>query len=197
MCDQGAWWVWFYLSIFLSLWVDHKTIHQVATMTKYIYEHVTSVYHIAYYHLKNIHWLKAFLTQKAFVPAVHPYHHHWIQNGAVCIVTNTQKYDHITPILLKLHWLYRICISRFYYQLIYLPITWCLNICVSPWVVWIKSLLESLQKTGVFIFYVLFIFVTNLIFIIAFIFIDYFLNTHLPINLKIKRYLKSVVTDTR
>ena len=28
-----------------------------------------------------------------------------IQNSAACIVTNTRKYDYITPILLKLHWL--------------------------------------------------------------------------------------------
>ena len=29
----------------------------------------------------------------------------WIQNSAARIVTNTRKYDHITPILQKLHWL--------------------------------------------------------------------------------------------
>jgi len=28
-----------------------------------------------------------------------------IQNSAARIVTNTRKYDHITPILQKLHWL--------------------------------------------------------------------------------------------
>ena len=29
----------------------------------------------------------------------------WIQNSTARIMTNTRKYDHITPILQKLHWL--------------------------------------------------------------------------------------------
>ena len=29
----------------------------------------------------------------------------WIQNSAASIVTHTRKYDHITPIFQKLHWL--------------------------------------------------------------------------------------------
>jgi len=36
-----------------------------------VYEHVTSVCRAAYYHLKNIHCLKAFLTQEALVTVVH------------------------------------------------------------------------------------------------------------------------------
>ena len=36
-----------------------------------MYVHVTSVCRAAYYHLKNIHYLKAFLTQEALVTVVH------------------------------------------------------------------------------------------------------------------------------
>ena len=38
-----------------------------------IHEHVTSVCRAAYYHLKNIHCLKAFLTQEALVTVVHAF----------------------------------------------------------------------------------------------------------------------------
>ena len=38
-----------------------------------MYEHVTSVCRAAYYHLKNIHCLKAFLTQEALVAVVHDF----------------------------------------------------------------------------------------------------------------------------
>jgi len=38
-----------------------------------MYEHVTSVCRAAYYHLKNIHYLKAFLTQEAPVTVVHAF----------------------------------------------------------------------------------------------------------------------------
>jgi len=88
-----------------------------------MHEHVTSVCRTAYYHLKNIHCLKAFLTQEALVTVVHAfvtsridysnsllygisdYNINCIQNSAAHIVTNTRKYDHITPILQTLHWL--------------------------------------------------------------------------------------------
>jgi len=36
-----------------------------------MYEHVTSLRRAAYYHLKNIHCLKAFLTQETLVTVVH------------------------------------------------------------------------------------------------------------------------------
>jgi len=36
-----------------------------------VYEHITSVCRAAYYHLKNIHCLKAFLTQESLVTVVH------------------------------------------------------------------------------------------------------------------------------
>jgi len=77
-----------------------------------------------YYHLKNIHCIKTFLTQEALVTVVHAlvtsliYYcnsllygisdnnmncFQRIQNNEVRIVTNTRKYDHITSILQKLH----------------------------------------------------------------------------------------------
>ena len=89
-----------------------------------MYEHVTSVCWAAYYHLKNIHCLKTFLTQEALVTVVHAFVtsridycnsllygisdyniNQRIQNSAARIVTDTGKYDNITPILQKLHWL--------------------------------------------------------------------------------------------
>jgi len=93
---------------------------------KYINMHelVTSVCRAAYYHLKNIHCLKAFLTHESLVTVVHAFVTSCIdncnsllygisdyninrfqqnQNSEAHIVTNTRKYDHITPILQKLH----------------------------------------------------------------------------------------------
>ena len=87
-----------------------------------MYEHVTSVCPSAYYHLKNIYCLKAFLTKEALVTVFHAFvkstidycnsllfgisdyninRLQRIQNSAARIVTNTRKYDHITPILQK------------------------------------------------------------------------------------------------
>ena len=75
---------------------------------------------------KNIHCLKAFLTQEVLITVVHAfvtsrihyfnsllyntsdyntYRLQRIQKTAVRIVTNTRKYYHITPILQILHWL--------------------------------------------------------------------------------------------
>jgi len=94
------------------------------TIKRYInmYEHVTSICRAAYFHLKNIHCLKALLKQEALVTVVlafvtsridycnsllygiSNYNIHRlqrIQNSVARIVTNTRKYDHITPILQK------------------------------------------------------------------------------------------------
>jgi len=78
-----------------------------------MHEHVTSVCRAAYYHLKNIHCLKAFLTQEALVTVVHAFvtsridycnsvlcgisdysinRLQRIQNSAAHIVTNTRQY---------------------------------------------------------------------------------------------------------
>ena len=91
-----------------------------------MHEHVTSVCRAAYYHFKNFQCLKAFLTKESLITVVHAFvtsridyfnsplygisdyninNLQRIQNSAARIVTNTRKYDHITPILQKLHWL--------------------------------------------------------------------------------------------
>jgi len=91
-----------------------------------MHEHVTSVCRAASYVLMNIHCLKAFLTQETLVTVVDAFvtsstdygncllhgisdynsnRLQRIQNSAARIVTNTRKYDHITPIIQKLHWL--------------------------------------------------------------------------------------------
>ena len=78
-----------------------------------MHEHVTLVCRAAYYHLKNIHYLKAFLTQESLVTVVHAFvtsridycnsllygvsdyninRLKRIQNSAARIVTNTRKY---------------------------------------------------------------------------------------------------------
>ena len=80
-----------------------------------MHEHITSACRAAYYHIK-IHCLSAFLTKETLVTVVHAFVTYGksiyninrlqrIQNSAARIVTNTRKYDHITPILQKLHWL--------------------------------------------------------------------------------------------
>ncbi|KAK2144661.1 hypothetical protein LSH36_739g02000 [Paralvinella palmiformis] len=85
-----------------------------------MHEHVTSVCRAAYYHLKNIHCLKAFLTQESLVTVVHAFVtsrtdycnsllygiSDYNINRLQRIQNNTRKYDHITPILQKLHWLH-------------------------------------------------------------------------------------------
>jgi len=75
-----------------------------------MYGHVTSVCQAAHYNLKYIYYLKAFLTQESLVTVVHAFvtsridycninRLQRIQNSAARIVTNTRKYNHITPIL--------------------------------------------------------------------------------------------------
>ena len=89
-------------------------------------DHVTTVCRAAYYHLKNIRSLKPFLSQEALVTVVHAFvtsridycnsllygiskyninRLQRIQNSAARIVASVSKYDHVTPILQKLHWL--------------------------------------------------------------------------------------------
>jgi len=91
-----------------------------------IYEHFASVCRAAYYHLKNNHRLKAFLTQEALVTVVHAFvtsriyycnsllygisdykinRLQRIQNNAAYIIINTRKYDHITSFLETPRWL--------------------------------------------------------------------------------------------
>ena len=86
-----------------------------------MYKYGTSVCRASYYHLKNIHCLKVFLTQETHATVtsridycnsllfcIYDYNINRlqrIQNSATCIMTNTRKYDHITPILQKLYWI--------------------------------------------------------------------------------------------
>jgi len=91
-----------------------------------MYEHVASVCRAAYYHLKNIHRLKAFLTQESLVTVAHAfvtsrmdycnsllygisdYNFNRFQRNQISatrIMTNTRKSYHINPILQTLQWL--------------------------------------------------------------------------------------------
>ena len=113
-----------------------------------MYELVTSVCRAAYYHLKNIHCLKAFLTKEALVTVVHAFvtsridncndllygisdyninRFQQIENSAAQIVTNTGKYDQITPILQTQYWLP--VRKRFHFSI--LLIKWRLNTSVN------------------------------------------------------------------
>jgi len=109
------------------LWLSH------------IYEHVTSIYRAAYYHLKNVHCLKAFLTQDALVTVIYAFvtsridfcnsllygisdyninRLQRIQSSGARIVTNSQKYDRITQNLQKLHWLPVTVRQRIHYKIL-------------------------------------------------------------------------------
>ena len=89
-------------------------------------DHVISVCKAAYYHFKNIRSLKPFVDTGALITVVHAfvtyridycnsllygisnYNINRLQNNQNCaarIVTNTSKYDHITPVFKKFHWL--------------------------------------------------------------------------------------------
>jgi len=89
-----------------------------------MHEHITSVFRAVYYHLKNINCFKALLTQETLVTGTYTSvsidycnsllygisdnninRFQQIQISAARIVTNTRKYDHMTTILQKLHWL--------------------------------------------------------------------------------------------
>ena len=84
------------------------------------------IHQASYFHLKNIRSLKPYLSREAllkvtnsFITALIDYcngllygiteHNinrlHRIQNCAARLITNTKKYDHITPVLYTLHWL--------------------------------------------------------------------------------------------
>ena len=90
-----------------------KTIGVIIDQCINMHEHVTSVCRAAYYHLKNIHCLKTFLTQEVLVTVVHAFvtsridycnsllygisdyninRLQRIQNSADRILTNTRKW---------------------------------------------------------------------------------------------------------
>ena len=88
--------------------------------------HIMTTCRAAYFHLKNIRCLKPFLRRDALITVTHAFitsridycnslllgisqynidRLQRIQNCAARIISNTRKYDHITPVLQKLHWL--------------------------------------------------------------------------------------------
>ena len=89
-------------------------------------EHVKKICKTSYYHLRNISKIRKYLTEKTTEILVHafvsskldncnsllyglPKHMisrlQSVQNTAARIVTLTKKFDHITPVLIQLHWL--------------------------------------------------------------------------------------------
>ncbi len=88
--------------------------------------HIQSVCQSAYFHLRNIRALKSYLTPAPLITVTHAFitsridycnsllygipelsiqKLQRIQNSAAKVITNTQKYNHITPVLKHLHWL--------------------------------------------------------------------------------------------
>ena len=89
-------------------------------------EHVKTICKTSYYHLRNISKIRKYLTEETTEILVHafvsskldycnsllyglPKHMRSslqsVQNMAACIVTLNKKFDHITPVLIQLHWL--------------------------------------------------------------------------------------------
>jgi len=89
-------------------------------------EHVKKICKTSYYHLRNISKIRKYLTEETTEILVHafvsskldycnsllcglPKHMisslQSVQNMAARIITLTKKFDHITPVLIQLHWL--------------------------------------------------------------------------------------------
>ena len=89
-------------------------------------EHVNKICKTSYYHLRNISKIRKYLTEETTEIFVHafvsskldycnsllyglPKHMisslQSVQNTAARVVTVTKKFDHITPVLIQLHWL--------------------------------------------------------------------------------------------
>ena len=87
-------------------------------------DHITTVCKASYFHLKNIRSLRPYLSREALLTVTHSFitahidycngllygitEHNInrlqrIQNCAARLITNTKKYDHITPVLYTLH----------------------------------------------------------------------------------------------
>ena len=103
--------------------------------------HVSSVSRACYFHLRNIGRVRSYLSPEAAATLVHSfisskldYHNsllygvpdylikrlQLIQNTAARIVSRTKRTEHITPVLISLHWLpvrfriiYKICLLTF------------------------------------------------------------------------------------
>ena len=88
--------------------------------------HVTAICQSAFYHLRNINSIRKYLTQNATLTLIHAFvtsrldngnsmlygiskaslcKLQRIQNSAARTVAKIRKFDHITPVLIELHWL--------------------------------------------------------------------------------------------
>ena len=89
-------------------------------------EHIKNICKSSFYHLRNIAKIRKYLTQDTCEILVHAFisskldhcnsllhglpkyllaRLHAVQNAAACVITLTPKFDHITLILINLHWL--------------------------------------------------------------------------------------------
>ena len=101
--------------------------------------HIAKLCQIGFMHIRNIVAVRKYLTQEAAVSLIHAfvtsridncnsllYHAtgvkklQYLQNTAARVVTQTRKFDHITPVLKQLHWLkvpfriqFKICVFMF------------------------------------------------------------------------------------
>ena len=88
--------------------------------------HINSTCKSAFYHLRNIARIRKFISLKTTETLVHAFVDskldycnslayglpkyllqklQYVQNAAACLITGIRKHDHITPILMDLHWL--------------------------------------------------------------------------------------------
>lgn len=88
--------------------------------------HITKCCSVAFFHLRNIRRIRKFLTKECTEALVHAFitskldycnsllyglpHYQLnklqrVQNAAACLISNTPRYHHITPVLFDLHWL--------------------------------------------------------------------------------------------
>ena len=103
-----------------------RSIGVIFDNTMSMYTHVNSVCKAAFYHLRNIARIRKFLSVKTTETLIHAFvtskiDHcnsllyglpknllnklQSVQNAAARLITLSRKYDHITPILIDLHWL--------------------------------------------------------------------------------------------
>ena len=139
-----------------------KNLGVVFDSTLKMEEHINATCRTAFYHLRNISRIRPYLTQSAAEKVVHAFvssrldycnsllygastklvsQLQRVQNMSARLVTNVKKYDHITPVLMQLHWLPVRC--RIEYKVL-LIIYKCLH-GLAP--VYLSSLLQQYQPT--------------------------------------------------
>ena len=103
-----------------------RNLGVIFDQTMSMQNHVSSVCQSAFFHLRNIRTLKPFLTTDTLTTVAHAFlssridycnsiligipdrcvgQLQRIQNCTARLIANTKKYDHIRPILIRLHWL--------------------------------------------------------------------------------------------